>query len=160
MLQPPQELAAVMSTSSSPFSRSLFAEAANTKDRSISFKFRDSMRSLVSTLNRSEGHFVRCIKPNNMRRPFDLDAVETLEQLKCCGGTATDLPRASQARARAGEQATPHAACRALHRRQRSSPHTSLTAAPFGRDVARHRVRSARGGAREPSRLPDTHGVP
>ena len=75
-----------MRDASSPFSRSLFSEGSTTKERSISFKFRDSMRALVTTLNKSEGHFVRCIKPNSTKQPFVLDDRTTLEQLQCCGG--------------------------------------------------------------------------
>ena len=62
----------------------LFAQPTSAH-RSISFKFRDEMGSLIETLNRCEGHFIRCIKPNDERKPFLLDPEMTRAQLQSCG---------------------------------------------------------------------------
>ncbi len=43
------------------------------------------MGSLIETLNRCEGHFIRCIKPNDERKPFLLDPEMTRAQLQSCG---------------------------------------------------------------------------
>ena len=67
-----------------PFTRMLFAQPTSAH-RSISFKFRDEMGSLIETLNRCEGHFIRCIKPNDERKPFLLDPEMTRAQLQSCG---------------------------------------------------------------------------
>ena len=54
------------------FTRDLFSQPVS-QHRGISFKFRDEMHALVATLNRCEGHFIRCIKPNGARLPFEFD---------------------------------------------------------------------------------------
>lgn len=51
----------------------------------ISFKFRDEMQCLVATLNKCEGHFIRCIKPNGARLPFEFDQRLCRQQLQSCG---------------------------------------------------------------------------
>ena len=78
------ELAGLMQGSSVAFTKAIFSEAAS-KKRTVAAKFRDDMQKLVGTLNASEGHFVRCIKPNDERRAFFLEGSMTLEQLKTCG---------------------------------------------------------------------------
>ncbi|KAL1519471.1 hypothetical protein AB1Y20_022990 [Prymnesium parvum] len=78
------DLEALVRGSRRSFTQRLFHAAAN-KHVSISYKFRDSMKSLLDTVHRCDGHFIRCIKPNERRLPFVLDAGTTLEQLRCCG---------------------------------------------------------------------------
>lgn len=71
-------------SASGDFSASLFAQPTS-QHRSISFKFRDEMAGLVETLGRCDGHFIRCIKPNDERKPFHLDAAMSHTQLQSCG---------------------------------------------------------------------------
>ena len=78
------ELVQLIQSSSNTFMVSLFGEAAS-KKRTVGAKFRDDMHKLVGTLNASEGHFVRCIKPNEQKAAFVMEPAMTLDQLKCCG---------------------------------------------------------------------------
>ena len=52
---------------------------------SVSSQFRDSMARLGATLEASQCHFVRCIKPNDERRAFTLVPSVALTQLRSCG---------------------------------------------------------------------------
>ena len=72
------------SANSNAFVRELFADDPSRR-RSVSAKFQDEMRALVGTLSRSQGHFIRCIKPNHERKPFKVDAQLTAAQLQSCG---------------------------------------------------------------------------
>eukprot|EP01041_Mallomonas_annulata_P001711 gene1711-3313_t len=55
------------------------------KEDSISKQFSNSLKQLSDTLDNTQPHFVRCIKPNNKKLPDKLDAVLTLNQLRCAG---------------------------------------------------------------------------
>jgi len=88
------DLVVLMQSSESIFCNRLFADAGS-KKRTIGAKFRDDMQKLVATLNASEGHFIRCIKPNDIRRAFFMEKSTTLDQLKCCG--VLEAARVSQA---------------------------------------------------------------
>ncbi len=46
-------------------------------------------------VNRTELHFVRCIKPNNDQAQEDYDAALVLHQLRCCG--ITEVARIARA---------------------------------------------------------------
>lgn len=46
---------------------------------------RQSLNSLMTTLRNTTPHFVRCIIPNEMKRPGILDAHLVLHQLRCNG---------------------------------------------------------------------------
>ena len=47
--------------------------------------FREQLRALVDTLESTQLHFVRCIKPNPEQAPLLLDNGLVLAQLRCCG---------------------------------------------------------------------------
>ncbi len=51
--------------------------------------------TLGSFVNRTELHFVRCIKPNNEQAQEDYDAALVLHQLRCCG--ITEVARIARA---------------------------------------------------------------
>lgn len=55
------------------------------KEDSISKQFTNSLRQLYDTLDVTEPHYVRCIKPNNRKIPSNMNAVDTLLQLKNSG---------------------------------------------------------------------------
>ena len=67
------------------FMHAIFDQEA-AKERSIAFKFREEMAKLVDQqLRMCNGHFIRCIKPNNERKPFLLDPDTCTPQLQSCG---------------------------------------------------------------------------
>ena len=52
---------------------------------SVSSQFRTSLQSLVATLERTEPHYIRCIKPNLDKVPSSFDSGEVLRQLRYSG---------------------------------------------------------------------------
>ncbi|KAJ8340437.1 hypothetical protein SKAU_G00350700 [Synaphobranchus kaupii] len=48
-------------------------------------KFRSSLYLLMETLNATTPHYVRCIKPNEEKRPFEYDSKRVVQQLRACG---------------------------------------------------------------------------
>lgn len=55
-----------------------------------------SMRDLTETLEATEQHFIRCVKPNEARVPFGYDENLVRAQLQSCGVLAA--ARVAQAR--------------------------------------------------------------
>ncbi|XP_054644511.1 unconventional myosin-Vb isoform X3 [Dunckerocampus dactyliophorus] len=51
----------------------------------VGFQFRQSLQLLMDTLNSTTPHYVRCIKPNDLKRPFMFDPKRTVQQLRACG---------------------------------------------------------------------------
>ncbi|XP_031420587.1 unconventional myosin-Vc [Clupea harengus] len=48
-------------------------------------KFRSSLHMLMETLNGTTPHYVRCIKPNDDKQPFEYDSKRVVQQLRACG---------------------------------------------------------------------------
>ncbi|PKU48096.1 unconventional myosin-vc [Limosa lapponica baueri] len=48
-------------------------------------KFRSSLSLLMVTLNATTPHYVRCIKPNDEKLPFEFDSKRVAQQLRACG---------------------------------------------------------------------------
>ncbi|KAG7281019.1 hypothetical protein CRUP_016651 [Coryphaenoides rupestris] len=48
-------------------------------------KFRSSLYLLMETLNATTPHYVRCIKPNDEKLPFEYDSRRVVQQLRACG---------------------------------------------------------------------------
>uniref|UniRef100_A0A3B3QET6 Myosin VC n=1 Tax=Paramormyrops kingsleyae TaxID=1676925 RepID=A0A3B3QET6_9TELE len=48
-------------------------------------KFRNSLSLLMETLNATTPHYVRCIKPNDEKNPFEYDSKRVVQQLRACG---------------------------------------------------------------------------
>ncbi|XP_076124385.1 unconventional myosin-Vc [Alosa pseudoharengus] len=48
-------------------------------------KFRSSLYLLMETLNATTPHYVRCIKPNEDKQPFEYDSKRVVQQLRACG---------------------------------------------------------------------------
>ncbi|XP_060770464.1 unconventional myosin-Vc isoform X2 [Neoarius graeffei] len=48
-------------------------------------KFRSSLYLLMETLNATIPHYVRCIKPNEEKLPFEYDSKRVVQQLRACG---------------------------------------------------------------------------
>ncbi|KAK5870082.1 hypothetical protein PBY51_024743 [Eleginops maclovinus] len=51
----------------------------------VGFQFRQSLQMLMDTLNSTTPHYVRCIKPNDLKEPFMFDPRRTVQQLRACG---------------------------------------------------------------------------
>ncbi|XP_043392074.1 unconventional myosin-Vb isoform X2 [Chelonia mydas] len=51
----------------------------------ISTQFKASLHKLMETLSSTAPHYVRCITPNDRKRPFEFDAKRAVEQLRACG---------------------------------------------------------------------------
>ncbi|XP_070688977.1 unconventional myosin-Va [Pempheris klunzingeri] len=51
----------------------------------VGFQFRQSLQMLMDTLNNTTPHYVRCIKPNDLKEPFMFDPRRTVQQLRACG---------------------------------------------------------------------------
>ncbi|XP_022046954.2 unconventional myosin-Vb [Acanthochromis polyacanthus] len=51
----------------------------------VGFQFRQSLQMLMDTLNSTTPHYVRCIKPNDLKEPFVFDPKRTVQQLRACG---------------------------------------------------------------------------
>uniref|UniRef100_A0A8C4EUN0 Methyl-CpG binding domain protein 3b n=1 Tax=Dicentrarchus labrax TaxID=13489 RepID=A0A8C4EUN0_DICLA len=51
----------------------------------VGFQFRQSLQMLMDTLNSTTPHYVRCIKPNDLKEPFLFDPRRTVQQLRACG---------------------------------------------------------------------------
>uniref|UniRef100_A0A8C0ZTS4 Myosin VC n=1 Tax=Castor canadensis TaxID=51338 RepID=A0A8C0ZTS4_CASCN len=47
--------------------------------------FRSSLYLLMETLNATTPHYVRCIKPNDEKLPFEFDSKRVVQQLRACG---------------------------------------------------------------------------
>ncbi|MED6279635.1 Unconventional myosin-Va [Characodon lateralis] len=53
--------------------------------KTVGLQFRQSLHLLMDTLNATTPHYVRCIKPNDLKTPFTLDPVRAVQQLRACG---------------------------------------------------------------------------
>ncbi|XP_029431771.1 unconventional myosin-Vc isoform X3 [Rhinatrema bivittatum] len=51
----------------------------------VGSKFRSSLSLLMETLNATTPHYVRCIKPNDDKLPFEYDSRRVVQQLRACG---------------------------------------------------------------------------
>ncbi|EQC28329.1 hypothetical protein SDRG_13877 [Saprolegnia diclina VS20] len=81
------DVLAFLRTSSNAFLVSLFpvVAAESSRPTSLTAKFQVQLASLLTVLNATAPHFVRCIKPNDELRPRVLDAARVAEQLRCSG---------------------------------------------------------------------------
>ncbi|CAL9023542.1 unnamed protein product [Prunus brigantina] len=61
---------------------SLTEEAAkSSKFSSISSRFKLQLQHLMETLNATEPHYIRCIKPNNVLKPAIFENINVVQQL-------------------------------------------------------------------------------
>ncbi|XP_072258475.1 unconventional myosin-Vc isoform X2 [Pyxicephalus adspersus] len=77
----PQFTAAIRVQSARPAIRSANKELRMT----VGSKFRNSLCLLMETLNATTPHYVRCIKPNDEKLPFEFDPIRVVQQLRACG---------------------------------------------------------------------------
>jgi len=63
------------------------AGTANKKahKKTVGSQFRDSLNLLMDNLNSTNPHYVRCIKPNDLKQAFVFDNTRAVQQLRACG---------------------------------------------------------------------------
>jgi myosin-5 len=89
-----------METSSSPLITSIGATTADEMEgkrggQTVSSRFTQQLRELVSMLDATGLHFVRCIKPNAKLSAGSFTSELVLQQLRCCG--VLEVARVSRA---------------------------------------------------------------
>ncbi|CAN8312392.1 unnamed protein product [Cochlearia groenlandica] len=57
----------------------------SSKFSSIGTRFKQQLHSLMETLSRTEPHYIRCIKPNNVLKPGIFENFNVIHQLRCGG---------------------------------------------------------------------------
>ncbi|XP_071752801.2 unconventional myosin-Va-like isoform X1 [Centroberyx gerrardi] len=80
-----QEDEKATSSSSSHSIKSRPGQAQRDNKKTVGLQFRQSLHLLMDTLNATTPHYVRCIKPNDLKTPFTLDPVRAVQQLRACG---------------------------------------------------------------------------
>ncbi|CAN1799396.1 XI-K [Linum perenne] len=80
----------LMTASKSSFVSSLFPAlpqetSKQSKFSSIGSRFKQQLQSLMETLNSTEPHYIRCVKPNNVLKPMIFENVNIIQQLRCGG---------------------------------------------------------------------------
>ncbi|KAK7862317.1 hypothetical protein R5R35_014678 [Gryllus longicercus] len=53
--------------------------------KTVGSQFRDSLNMLMSTLNATTPHYVRCIKPNDVKAQVEYNPQRVVQQLRACG---------------------------------------------------------------------------
>ncbi|CAI0383211.1 unnamed protein product [Linum tenue] len=81
---------AILSASKCPFVSGLFPplpeeSSKSSKFSSIGARFKQQLQSLLETLNATEPHYIRCVKPNNALKPAIFENTNVLQQLRCGG---------------------------------------------------------------------------
>ncbi|WZZ23990.1 hypothetical protein YC2023_007391 [Brassica napus] len=81
----------LLSSSKCPFVAGLFPSVPEESTRSsykfssVSSRFKQQLQALMETLNETEPHYVRCVKPNSLNRPQKFENPSVLHQLRCGG---------------------------------------------------------------------------
>ncbi|CAI0449006.1 unnamed protein product [Linum tenue] len=57
----------------------------SSKFSSIGSRFKLQLQQLMETLNSTEPHYIRCVKPNNLLKPAIFENVNIMQQLRCGG---------------------------------------------------------------------------
>ncbi|TIC24772.1 clathrin heavy chain [Wallemia mellicola] len=57
----------------------------NLKKPTLGSIFKGSLISLMDTINDTNAHYIRCIKPNEQKKAWDIDSQQVLSQLRACG---------------------------------------------------------------------------
>ncbi|MED6185847.1 hypothetical protein PIB30_060943 [Stylosanthes scabra] len=84
------EHAALLNASKCDFVSGLFPPlpeetSKSTKFASVATQFKQQLQSLLETLNATEPHYIRCVKPNNLLKPGIFENNNVLQQLRCGG---------------------------------------------------------------------------
>ncbi|CAL9036916.1 unnamed protein product [Musa banksii] len=57
----------------------------SSKFSSIGSRFKLQLQALMDTLNSTEPHYIRCVKPNNLLKPAVFENLNVMQQLRCGG---------------------------------------------------------------------------
>ncbi|KAK4351679.1 hypothetical protein RND71_030992 [Anisodus tanguticus] len=68
-----------------PVAEETTKSSKSSKFSSIGSRFKLQLTSLMETLNSTEPHYIRCVKPNNQLKPAIFENVNILQQLRCGG---------------------------------------------------------------------------
>uniref|UniRef100_A0A671L7R6 Unconventional myosin-Va n=1 Tax=Sinocyclocheilus anshuiensis TaxID=1608454 RepID=A0A671L7R6_9TELE len=82
-----EETPAALSTTA-PSGRAKFGRSSQSfreHKKSVGLQFRNSLHLLMDTLNATTPHYVRCVKPNDVKAPFMMDPHRAVQQLRACG---------------------------------------------------------------------------
>ncbi|XP_059449461.1 myosin-12 isoform X2 [Corylus avellana] len=79
---------ALLNASKCPFVANLFPPlpeetSKQSKFSSIGTRFKQQLQSLMETLNTTEPHYIRCVKPNTVLKPGIFENFNVLNQLRC-----------------------------------------------------------------------------
>eukprot|EP00252_Welwitschia_mirabilis_P023077 TRINITY_DN6431_c0_g2_i1.p1 TRINITY_DN6431_c0_g2~~TRINITY_DN6431_c0_g2_i1.p1 ORF type:complete len:1401 (-),score=360.91 TRINITY_DN6431_c0_g2_i1:660-4529(-) len=80
----------LLSASKCPFVAGLFPPlpeetSKSSKFSSIGTRFKQQLQQLMETLNSTEPHYIRCVKPNNLLKPAIFENKNVIQQLRCGG---------------------------------------------------------------------------
>ncbi|XP_019705642.1 myosin-6 isoform X2 [Elaeis guineensis] len=80
----------LLSASKCPFVSGLFPPLSDDSSKSSKFssigsRFKQQLHALLETLNATEPHYIRCVKPNNLLKPAIFENINVLQQLRCGG---------------------------------------------------------------------------
>ena len=73
------------SVSSKKKSLMMIQKQSDLVQQTVWTKFKTQLNELMETLSRTHTRYIRCIKPNSMKRPLTMQHKLTLEQLRCVG---------------------------------------------------------------------------
>ncbi|KAH7424896.1 hypothetical protein KP509_11G030500 [Ceratopteris richardii] len=82
---------ALLGSSKCPFVAGLFPPSpeepskSSYKFSSIGTRFKQQLQALMDTLNSTEPHYIRCVKPNPYNKPGRFENFNVLQQLRCGG---------------------------------------------------------------------------
>lgn len=77
-----------LSSSSTAASAGKRNKGSNLVGETVWTKFRNQLTSLMTNLKQTRTRYIRCIKPNTVKRPLIMEHVSTVEQLRCAGVVA------------------------------------------------------------------------
>ncbi|KAL2934752.1 Myosin-11 [Bienertia sinuspersici] len=80
----------LLSASKCSFVAGLFPVIAEEASKSAKFssigsRFKLQLQQLMDTLNSTEPHYIRCVKPNNLLKPAIFENMNVMQQLRCGG---------------------------------------------------------------------------
>ncbi|CAN1217160.1 XI-I [Linum perenne] len=81
----------LLSSSKCAFVAGLFSSSPEESSRSsykfssVATRFKQQLQALMETLNTTEPHYIRCVKPNSSNRPQKFESQSILHQLRCGG---------------------------------------------------------------------------
>ncbi|CAJ1973589.1 unnamed protein product [Sphenostylis stenocarpa] len=81
----------LLSSSKFPFVSALFpllteeSSRSSYKFSSVASRFKQQLQALMETLNTTQPHYIRCVKPNSLNRPQKFENTSVIHQLRCGG---------------------------------------------------------------------------